>query len=252
MSDARAARRALPSTGDSVRKIPIRRREVPKEEALEFYRGEPYKLEMIEDLEDGTISFYKQGEFTDLCRGPHLPHTGFIKAFKLTSVAGSYWKGDARNKQLQRLYGTAWFSKKDLEAYLERVEEATLKAPASLPGSSTPTIPDLPFVDVTGTAGIGFMHRNGATGDRLLPETMGGGVAFLDLEGDVLLARAAVPQALGAWLPWPGSPTTSSVGTRTSTNPISAVSEQCHPIFGSARRVTPALSVGTTTIERPP
>ncbi|MGD8635120.1 MAG: VCBS repeat-containing protein, partial [Gammaproteobacteria bacterium] len=67
---------------------------------------------------------------------------------------------------------------------IERVEEATLKAPASLPGSSTPTIPDLPFVDVTGTAGIGFVHRNGATGDRLLPETMGGGVAFSDLDAD--------------------------------------------------------------------
>ncbi len=71
-----------------------------------------------------TVSFYRQGEFVDLCRGPHVPHAGKIKAFKLTSVAGSYWKGDARNKQLQRLYGTAWFSKADLEQYLQQLEEA--------------------------------------------------------------------------------------------------------------------------------
>lgn len=71
-----------------------------------------------------TVSFYRQGEFVDLCRGPHVPHAGKIRAFKLLSVAGSYWKGDARNKQLQRLYGTAWFSKADLEQYLEQVEEA--------------------------------------------------------------------------------------------------------------------------------
>ncbi|MCY2995557.1 MAG: threonine--tRNA ligase [Planctomycetota bacterium] len=74
--------------------------------------------------EHATMSFYRQGEFLDLCRGPHLPHAGKLKAFKLLSVAGSYWKGDARNKQLQRLYGTAWFSKQDLDKYLEQVEEA--------------------------------------------------------------------------------------------------------------------------------
>lgn len=74
--------------------------------------------------DEASLSFYRQGEFLDLCRGPHIPHAGKIKAFKLLSVAGSYWKGDASNKQLQRLYGTAWFSKKDLKAYLEQVEEA--------------------------------------------------------------------------------------------------------------------------------
>ncbi len=74
--------------------------------------------------EEGSLSFYRQGEFVDLCRGPHIPHAGKIKAFKLLSVAGSYWKGDANNKQLQRLYGTAWFSKQDLKQYLEQVEEA--------------------------------------------------------------------------------------------------------------------------------
>jgi len=105
-------------------KIPIRRREVPKEEAKDFYRNEPYKLEMIEDLQDGTISFYRQGEFTDLCRGPHLPHTGFIKAIKLMKVSGAYWRADQNNPQLQRVYGAAFFNKKELDAYLHFLEEA--------------------------------------------------------------------------------------------------------------------------------
>jgi len=105
-------------------KIPIHRREVPKKEAKDFYRNEPYKLEMIEDLQDGTISFYKQGEFTDLCRGPHLPHTGFIKAIKLMKVSGAYWRADQNNPQLQRVYGTAFFNKKELDAYLHFLEEA--------------------------------------------------------------------------------------------------------------------------------
>ena len=75
-------------------KLPFDRQEVSKAEALEFYKNEPYKLEMIPDLADGTISVYEQGEFTDLCRGPHLPHTGFIKAFKLMKVSGAYWRAD--------------------------------------------------------------------------------------------------------------------------------------------------------------
>ena len=75
-------------------KIPIVRREVPKAEALDFYHDEPYKLEMISELADGTISFYQQGSFTDLCRGPHVPNTGFVKAFKLMKVSGAYWRAD--------------------------------------------------------------------------------------------------------------------------------------------------------------
>jgi len=105
-------------------KIPIRRREVPKGEALDFYKGEPYKLEMISDLEDGQISFYEQGEFTDLCRGPHVPHTGFVKALKLTKVSGAYWRADQNKAQLQRLYGTAFFDKKQLKEHLRFLEEA--------------------------------------------------------------------------------------------------------------------------------
>ncbi len=105
-------------------RLPIRRREVPKAEALEFYRDEPYKREMLADLDEGTISFYEQGEFTDLCRGPHVPDTGFVKAFKLTKVSGAYWRADQNREQLQRIYGTAFFDKKALKEYLHFLEEA--------------------------------------------------------------------------------------------------------------------------------
>jgi threonyl-tRNA synthetase len=105
-------------------KEPFKRTAVSKAEALKFYKNEPYKLEMIRDLPDGTISFYRHGDFTDLCRGPHVPHTGFIKAFKLMKVSGAYWRGDQSNAQLQRIYGTAFFDKKDLNAYLQFLEEA--------------------------------------------------------------------------------------------------------------------------------
>jgi threonyl-tRNA synthetase len=102
------------------------RREVPKDEALKYYdeKGDEYKVELIKDLEDGTISFYKSGQFTDLCRGPHIPHTGFIKAVKLTSIAGAYWRGDEKRKQLTRIYGITFPKKKELNEYLEMLEEA--------------------------------------------------------------------------------------------------------------------------------
>ena len=105
-------------------KLPIYRKEVSKAEALEFYKDEPYKQEMISELEDGTISLYEQGEFTDLCRGPHVPHTGYVKAIKLIKVSGAYWRADPTKAQLQRIYGTAFFSKKELNAHLEFLEEA--------------------------------------------------------------------------------------------------------------------------------
>ena len=105
-------------------KLPIRRREVSKAQALEAYRQEPYKLEMIQELQDGTISLYEQGEFTDLCRGPHVPNTGFVKAIKLLKVSGAYWRADPARAQLQRIYGTAYFDKKELDAYLTFLEEA--------------------------------------------------------------------------------------------------------------------------------
>jgi len=105
-------------------KLPIYRKEVSKAEALEFYKAEPYKQEMISQLEDGTISFYEQGEFADLCRGPHVPHTGYVKAIKLIKVSGAYWRADPTRAQLQRIYGTAFFSKKELNAHLKFLEEA--------------------------------------------------------------------------------------------------------------------------------
>jgi len=105
-------------------KLTITRREVSKTEALEFYKNEPYKLEMISELDDNTISFYKQGEFTDLCRGPHIPHTGFVKAIKLMKVSGAYWRADQTKAQLQRIYGTAFFNKKELAEYINFLEEA--------------------------------------------------------------------------------------------------------------------------------
>jgi threonyl-tRNA synthetase len=105
-------------------KLPIRRREVSKAEALDFYKDEPYKLEMISDLEEGTISFYEQGEFTDLCRGPHVPHTGVTKFIKLIKVSGAYWRADPSNPQLQRIYGTAFFTKNELKDHLKFLEEA--------------------------------------------------------------------------------------------------------------------------------
>ncbi len=105
-------------------KLPVTRREVSKTEALEFYKDEPYKLEMISELDDDTISFYKQSEFTDLCRGPHIPHTGFVKAIKLMKVSGAYWRADQTKAQLQRIYGTAFFNKKELAEHINFLEEA--------------------------------------------------------------------------------------------------------------------------------
>ncbi|OUM96196.1 MAG: threonine--tRNA ligase [Thermobacillus sp. ZCTH02-B1] len=107
--------------------LPIRRRVVSREEAIRIYEelGDPYKLELIRELpEDAVITIYDQGEFFDLCRGPHLPSTGRIKAFKLLSVAGAYWRGDSRNKMLQRIYGTAFPKKSQLDEYLHLLEEA--------------------------------------------------------------------------------------------------------------------------------
>ena len=106
---------------------PLERFELPRAEALELMqsKGEPYKVELINDLpEDAVISFYRQGDFVDLCAGPHLPSTGYVKAVKIMSVAGAYWRGSEKNKMLQRLYATAFPKKADLEAYVQQLEEA--------------------------------------------------------------------------------------------------------------------------------
>ena len=107
--------------------MPVQRKEMPRDEAVEYFlkQGEAYKAEIIRDIpSDQPISLYSQGDFTDLCRGPHVPDTGKLSAFKLMKIAGAYWRGDSRNEMLQRIYGTAWGDKKDLKAYLARLEEA--------------------------------------------------------------------------------------------------------------------------------
>lgn len=100
-----------------------------RSEAISFYgdRGENYKVMMVEDIPDGEeISFYSQGSFTNVCRGPHVPSTGYLRAFKLTKLAGAYWRGDSKNEMLQRIYGTAWATEKELQEYLDRLEKAKL------------------------------------------------------------------------------------------------------------------------------
>ncbi|MCD6319595.1 MAG: threonine--tRNA ligase [Candidatus Desulfofervidaceae bacterium] len=107
-------------------KQPFQRKEISKKEAKKLFQslGETYKLEILDEIPEDTVSIYQQGDFIDLCRGPHIEHTGKIKAFKLLSVAGAYWRGNENNPMLQRIYGTAFFNKKDLKAYLHFLEEA--------------------------------------------------------------------------------------------------------------------------------
>lgn len=107
--------------------IPLEKFELPRDEAIKFMKekDEPYKVELIEDLpDDAVISFYKQGDFVDLCAGPHLMSTGKLKAIKLQSLAGAYWRGNEKNKMLSRIYGTAFPKQSELNAYLEKLEEA--------------------------------------------------------------------------------------------------------------------------------
>lgn len=105
---------------------PYIRKEIPKKEAIEYFKekNDPYKLDLLEQLNDGEITFYTQGSFTDLCRGPHIPHTGYIKGVKLLTVAGAYWKGDEKNKMLTRIYGIAFPKENELKEFLHQLEEA--------------------------------------------------------------------------------------------------------------------------------
>lgn len=105
---------------------PYQRQSITKEAARDYFlnKGDEYKLDLLSGLSDGEITFYNQGGFTDLCRGPHIPHTGFIKAIKLTSIAGAYWKGDEKNKQLTRIYGVTFPNQKELDEYVTMLEEA--------------------------------------------------------------------------------------------------------------------------------
>nr|MCU0385739.1 TGS domain-containing protein [Flavihumibacter sp.] len=105
---------------------PFLRKEISKADAIAYFeeKGDEYKLDLLQNLQDGEITFYTQGAFTDLCRGPHIPHTGLIKAVKLTNIAGAYWKGDEKNKMLTRVYGVSFPSQKELDEYLAMLEEA--------------------------------------------------------------------------------------------------------------------------------
>src|SRR3954468_11409444 len=109
------------------RDLPVTREVWPRDKAVEFFKsiGEHYKAEIIASIPQGEdVSLYREGDFIDLCRGPHVPSTGKLKVFKLMKLAGAYWRGDSKNEMLQRIYGTAWTKKEDLEAYLHRIEEA--------------------------------------------------------------------------------------------------------------------------------
>jgi len=106
--------------------LPLVREEMPREAAIRFFeqRSEPFKVEILKGIDAASVSLYRQGDFVDLCRGPHVPSTGHIKAFKLLSSSGAYWRGSEKNPMLQRIYGTAWLTRDDLERYLWRLEEA--------------------------------------------------------------------------------------------------------------------------------
>ncbi len=145
---------------------PFERSELDRLEAYDVFDGQPFKRELIEDLPEGeTISVYTQGVFTDLCRGPHVPHTGWIKAFKLMKVAGAYWRGDASRPMLQRIYGTAWFSQQDLDAYLERLAEAERRDHRKLGRE----LDLFSFHEIAG-AGLPIYHPKGARILRLLQD----------------------------------------------------------------------------------
>jgi threonyl-tRNA synthetase len=148
--------------------IPIRRREMTRKEALQLFSdmGETYKIELINELpEDETVSVYEQGDFIDLCRGPHLPSTGKIKAFKLTGLAGAYWRGNENNKMLQRIYGTAFPDKKALKAHLQLIEEAKKRDHRKLGR-------ELDLFNIYDEAGSGLIvyHPKGALLRRLLED----------------------------------------------------------------------------------
>ncbi|MEW5825298.1 MAG: threonine--tRNA ligase [Candidatus Bipolaricaulota bacterium] len=149
--------------------LPISRRDLAKDDARALFaaRGESYKLELLDDIEGETVSVFEQGEFIDLCRGPHLRSTGALRsdAFRLTSIAGAYWRGDEKRPMLQRIYGTAWESKKDLDAHLWRLEEAAKRDHRKL-GKDL----DLFSIHDAGGAGLICWHPKGARLRRTLEE----------------------------------------------------------------------------------
>ncbi len=147
--------------------IPINHRFLTREETLKMFkhRNENYKLEIISEIQDEKISLYEQDDFTDLCLGPHVPKTGMIKAFKLLSVAGAYWKGDEHNKMLQRIYGIAFPTQEELDAYLAKIEEAKRRDHRKL-GTSL----ELISIQEDAGAGLVFWHPKGATLRRIIED----------------------------------------------------------------------------------
>ena len=160
----------LPRIEEEMKKIvkenfPSIREEVTKEEAREIFKNDPYKLERIEEHseDEGGLTIYRQGEYVDLCRGPHVPSTGRIQVFHLLNVAGAYWRGDSNNAMMQRVYGTAWFDKKDLKNYLTMREEAKERDHRKL-GKEL----DLFMISQEVGQGLPFWLPNGATIRRVL------------------------------------------------------------------------------------
>ena len=160
----------LPRIEEEMKKIvkenfPSIREEVTKDEAREIFKNDPYKLELIEEHseDEGGLTIYRQGEYVDLCRGPHVPSTGRIQVFHLLNVAGAYWRGNSDNAMMQRIYGTAWFDKKDLKAYLKRLEEAKERDHRKL-GKEL----DLFMISQEVGQGLPFWLPNGATIRRVL------------------------------------------------------------------------------------
>ena len=139
--------------------IPFKRMEIPRDLAIKKMEalGQPFKVELIKDIEDDTVSFYTQGDFVDLCRGPHIYQTGKVKAFKLLSVAGAYWRGKETNPMLQRIYGTAFFTQKELDKYLKFLEEAEKRDHRKI-GRDL----DLFSFHEEGGSGLTFWHPKGA------------------------------------------------------------------------------------------
>ena len=147
--------------------LPFTRIETDKQNAIKLFseKNEPYKVELLQEIPDDTVSLYQQGDFIDLCRGPHIPSSGKIKAYKLTSIAGAYWHGDERNKMLQRIYGTAFPAQTELDAYLKFIEEAKLRDHRKL-GK------DLDLFSIYDEAGAGLIvyHPKGALLRRILED----------------------------------------------------------------------------------
>ncbi|MCC6448990.1 MAG: threonine--tRNA ligase [Candidatus Aureabacteria bacterium] len=168
--DARLTPEDLEKIEEEMRRIaaedhPFVREEVDRAEAIDLFRkaGERYKVEILEELPEGKVSLYRNGEFADLCRGPHVARTGLLRAFRLLNVAGAYWRGNEKNAMLQRIYGTAWGSDAELEAYLSRLEEAKARDHRRLGR-------ELGLFDVYEEAGAGlvYWHPRGTVLRRII------------------------------------------------------------------------------------